>query len=407
MISRSALVSSSTALVAALFSLALAATGCDSGETTTTGGTAGSGGTPTGGTGGSGGTGGAAPEEVFGCDDGVTLYATPEDPAARGPWPVGARTVKIDTLTAEVWYPAELGSDAGEEQVIYDLRQWLPSSEMGKIPDEATPFQTCGCYRDLPLDTGHGPYPVVVFIHGTAGFRTQSLAHMEHWASRGFVVVAADYPGLYLGDALDFNLGNDLPADTQTILTALGAPAGDITFLEGHVDMTHVGMSGHSAGGGGIKGFGATPGVRVLIPLAAGGVEPSATLESTLVMGGLNDQVVAYSQQVQGYSDSAPTKRLVGVANTGHLFPTDLCWMTNKDGQDIVTTALMYDIKNANLASGLFDCPEGQLARDVARAIVNHATTAAFEEKLTCKAGDPWAALQTTYPDVAELKEEL
>lgn len=412
MAQKSTLLASPVALAAALFSLSLATAGCDSGDVQATGGSGGTG--AAGGSGATGGAGGAttggtggAPAEAFGCDDGVKLYATPEDPAARGPWPVGAKTVTIDTLTAEVWYPAELGSDAGKEQITYDLRQWLPESEMGKIPDDATPFQTCGCFRDLPLDVAHGPYPVVVFIHGTAGFRTQSLAHMEHWASRGFVVVAADYPGLYLGDALDFQFGADLPGDTQILLGALGAPSGDIAFLEGHIDMTHVGMSGHSAGGGGIKGFGASPGVRVLIPLAAGGAEPSATLESTLVMGGVDDAVVAYTEQQQGYTDSAPTKRLVGVANTGHLFPTDLCWMTNKAGQDIVETALMYDIKNANLASGLFDCPEGQLAQDVARAIVNHATTAAFEEKLTCKDGNPFEGLQTKYPDVAEYKEEL
>lgn len=386
--------------------LSLALSGCDGGASSSSGGSGGTGGSGAAGGGGAGG-GGSAPEETFGCSDSIKLYATAEDSALRGPWPVGAKTVKVDTLTAEVWYPAELGSDAGKEQITYDLREWLPASEMGKIPDTAAPLQTCGCFRDLPIDGVHGPYPVVVFIHGTAGFRTQSLAHMEHWASRGFVVIAADYPGLYLGDALNLNLNNDLPADTQKILDALAAPAGDIAFLAGRIDITHIGMSGHSAGGGGIAGFGAAEGVRVLIPLAAGGTTPSPALESTLVMGGVNDQVVDYSKQVQGYSDSAPTKRLVGVANTGHLFPTDLCWMTNQDGQDIVEVALMYDIKNANLASGLFDCPDGQLSQEKARAIVNYATTAAFEEKLACKVGNPFEGIQTKYPDIQEYKEEL
>jgi dienelactone hydrolase len=359
--------------------------------------------------GGGGGSGGGVepPEEVPGCTADVKLWATAEDPAARGPAPVGVKTVSIDGLTTEIWYPAELGSDAGEEPVVYDLRDWLPASEQDKIPDEAAPRQPCGCFRDLPLDGARGPYPVIIFLHGTAGFRTQSLAHMEHWASRGFVVLAADHPGLYLADALDFNLSSDLPGDTQRVLDALVAPAGELAFLAGRIDLTRIGLSGHSAGGGGIEDFGSAPGVRVLIPLAAGGVTPSATLESTLIMGGVNDQVVDYANQTQGYADAAPPKRLVGVGNTGHLFPTDLCWMTNASGQDIVTTATMYDIKNANLASQLFDCPPDQLAREVAREIVNYATTAAFEEKLTCKAGDPFATLQAKYPDVAELEEQL
>lgn len=392
-----------TTVIAAAISLAAIA-GCGGAETSGSGGGGAGGG---GGTGG-GGTGGA-PAETTGCTAEVKLVETPEDAAARGPWAVGAKTVKIDTLTAEVWYPAAAGSEKDKPNVTYDMRDWLPDSEMGKIPDDAAPLQECGCYRDLPIDAAHGPYPVVIFIHGTAGFRTQSLAHMEHWASRGFVVIAADYPGLYLGDALNLNLANDLPADTDKILAALDAPSigGDLAFLDGRVDMQHVGLSGHSAGGGGIKGFGATPGVLVLIPMAAGGADPSDSLQSTLILGGKDDQVVPFDNQLQGFTDSAPTKRLVGLSNTGHLFPTDLCWVTNADGQNIVETAQMYGIKNANLANGLFDCPEGQLAREKARDIVNYATAAALEETLVCKAGTPFADIQTRFADIAEFKEEL
>ena len=343
--------------------------------------------------------------EMTGCD-GVKLYATPDDAAARGPWPVGAKTVKVGSLTAEVWYPAVRGSEAGKAQVVYDIRKWLPPPERRKIPDAAAPMQACGCYRDLPIDAAHGKYPVVVFIHGTAGFRTQSLAHMEHWASRGFVVVAADYPGLYLADMLNLNFKKDLTGDTRKVLDALAAPAGDLSLLAGRIDMGRLGMSGHSAGGETLKDFGTITNVRVLIPLAAGGATPSPTLESTLVMGGQIDKIVPYTNQQQGYADSAPLKRLVGVGNAGHLFPTDLCWMTNGAGENLVQVAQKYQITNADLASQLFDCPEGQLPQEKARAIVNDATTAAFEEKLVCRAGSPFAGIQAAYPDIFDFKEE-
>jgi hypothetical protein len=391
----------------ALLSFSIAAlAACGSSNNQSSSGSGGSGTGATGGSGGSGGSGGGA-AETQGCSASVKLLATPDDASARGPWPVGAKTVKLDTLTAEVWYPAEIGSDKDKPPVTYDLRQWLPDSEMGKIPDDAAPSQECGCHAGLPLDTAHGPYPVVIFIHGTAGFRTQSLAHMEHWASRGFVVVAADHPGLYLADALSLNLKNDLPGDVKKMMAALVAPAGDIDFLKDHIDMTHVGISGHSAGGMALKTLGGEMGVRVLIPLAAGGTDPTPTLESTLVMGGKLDKVVSYDKQQAGYDASAPIKRLVGVSNTGHLFPTDLCWMRNKAGQDIVTVAQMYMIKNSQFASALFDCPDGQLAQDKARAIVNYATAAALEEKLACKAGNPFDGFQAKFPDVAEFKEAL
>src|SRR5579862_2319099 len=139
------------------------------------------------------------PGPIAGCA-GASFLPVPADPKARGPWPVGARTVTIGRLTAEVWYPAVVGSDAGQPAVTYDIRKELPAAEASKIPDVDNPVQRCDCARDLPIDAAHGPYPIVLFVHGTAAFRTQSLPIVTHWASRGFVVVAADHPGLDLGD---------------------------------------------------------------------------------------------------------------------------------------------------------------------------------------------------------------
>ena len=36
-------------------------------------------------------------QDIAGCD-GATLLSKPSDPAARGPWPVGARTITINQL---------------------------------------------------------------------------------------------------------------------------------------------------------------------------------------------------------------------------------------------------------------------------------------------------------------------
>src|SRR5688572_9938473 len=113
-----------------------------------------------GGTGPSGGAGGAA-DEVAGCD-GARLLASSEDTSLRGPWTVGARTLSIDGLTVEAWYPAASGS-ANTAPRVYDVRDWLPASELGKISDADAPLQTCDCFADLPVDTTRGPYPVVVF----------------------------------------------------------------------------------------------------------------------------------------------------------------------------------------------------------------------------------------------------
>ena len=60
----------------------------------------------------------------------------------------------------------------------------------------------CNCSSDIPADIDDGPYPLLVFIHGTGGFRYNSLMNMVHLASRGFVVIAADHPGAWEQEAM-------------------------------------------------------------------------------------------------------------------------------------------------------------------------------------------------------------
>jgi dienelactone hydrolase len=347
-----------------------------------------------------------APERT-GCESNVALLDSSADAAAPGPWPVGARVVNVQGLVAEVWYPATPGSEQGATPKRYDVRDWLPEDQRDEIPDADAPFQDGGAYPDLPLDDAHGPYPAVVFVHGTAGWRTQSLALVEHWASRGFVVIAADHPGLYLGDMLALNLARDLGGDIEKLRSTLVTPSGDLAFLSNRIDATRIGMAGHSAGGNAIANQGESPGVRVLIALAAGGTTAGSALESSLVMGGKADAVVPYAEQVGGYEASPRKKRLVGVEGAGHLFPTDLCHLENAAGEDLVEIAQKHQIQNAQFASVLFDCPTTEPPREQNRQIVSFATAAVLEETLLCDERASFDGFAARFPEVTELREEL
>ncbi|MBL8743519.1 MAG: hypothetical protein JNK04_20555 [Myxococcales bacterium] len=372
--------------------------------------------TPAGGAGTGGAAAGGAAEggAAEGCP-GVTLLENPADTALPGPWPVGARSVTIAGLDAEVWYPATVGSEAGADAISYDVRAYLPAAEAAKIADADAPRQACDCFRDLPLDETHGPYPVVVFVHGTAGFRTQSLEIVTHWASRGFVVIAADHPGLYLADlitSLPMCDGDappqDLAGDINALLDAVASPDADLSFLADHIDTTRVALSGHSAGGGAIEDFGDR--ASVLMPMAAGGVAAGSSLESALVLGAQDDQVVAYSAQVNGYESSeAPKKRLVGLSPAGHLVFSSLCAITNAAGEDMVTIGTNADVCGLALAGALFDCDASYVAAARGWEIVNDVTSAVLEETLQCapSRADGFATLQDRYPEVAELQEAL
>jgi hypothetical protein len=355
---------------------------------------------------------GPEPGDVAG-SDGASFYEVPADPAERGPWAVGAVTVDVEGVTTEIWYPAQFNSEAGVDPITYDIRYALPPSEQGKISDADNPPQNCDCYPELPIDATHGPYPVVVFVHGTASWRTQSLTQMTHWASRGFIVVSSDHLGLWLADSLALACGGsmnpqNLSGDTDKVLAALANPTGELAFLAGLVDIDRVAISGHSAGGNAAANQTNKPGVRVSIPMASGqAVQSTALLESSLLMGGLADGVVAFSSTQNGYGGSPAPKRLVGINNAGHLVFSDICEIENSEGKDILEVATEAGVCGAQFAGLLFDCDPNFIDPAIGKEIINYATTAVLEDVLKCVDGpDLFADFQTTYPAVAEFQQD-
>lgn len=376
---------------------------------------------------------------VTGCP-GTTLLPLNEDLKARGPWEVGVRTVQIGRLTAEAFYPAQPGSTAGMPEATWNLTSFLPKREQEKVPvDHAPPAGVLGghAYRDVPLDGEHGPYPVVLFIHGTASFRVGSASTNAHWASRGIVVLAADYPGLGLSDQLSSTLAcglptsgrQDLPGDVMLQLNALKAPSGDLSFLAKHVDATRVGISGHSQGACIAATLSTDPGIRIVLPLdGATSAARSSTLESVIYVSGMADKVIGYDSLLIGSSvcplgsvssksayNGSPgpprvKKRLVGIKGGGHLVPTDLC-RPNAQGKTGTKEAQDDGVCGVSSAAGvglnaLSDC--GTIDWKVGVEAVNYATAAALEETLLCQdRSKQFAALKTNLPQVGEFLESV
>jgi dienelactone hydrolase len=376
-------------------------------------------------------------EGGLGCGS-TTLLPVTDDPAVRGPWMVGVRTVKIGRLTTEILYPAEPGTEQGKVEAFYDIRSWIPERERSKVPDANSPaIKPMGgnLFRDLPIDGGHGPYPVVVYIHGTSSFRMASLSTMTHWASRGFVVVSADYPGMYLHDMLAGTLAcllpttgaQDVPNDVATQMLALASPTGDVAFLAGHLDTSRVGLAGHSRGGCITATLSAKQNVRIVIPMAgSAAVDPSSTVEKIMYLGGMADTVIGYdgpsignivcelfSFSVSEAFQQSPgppevIKRLVGVSGGGHLVMTDLC-QRNVLGRNAIEEAKADGVCGIDSAviiglPALFDCGTIDMATGI--KAVDYATTAALEEALMCKDRNAqFASLRTNVPSVGDFRE--
>ncbi len=194
-------------------------------------------------------------------------------PDAPGPWVVGHTSTTLDgvgapdrTLPVDVWYPAEPGTEVGAIPAAYPL---LGDIALGS--DQA--------FDGLPVAALDAP--LLVFSHGYGGIHIQSTALMEALASHGFVVASAGHTGNTQSapeDDFDTAASRRVPDVAAVIdwFAAGGAPAAD------QVDLSRLGVLGHSFGGmttlgAGAGWAGAPPidGVGALMPI-------SAVVDSTL-----------------------------------------------------------------------------------------------------------------------------
>lgn len=174
-------------------------------------------------------------------------FQRPDAPqfAVRGPFPVG--TQELTTRDAErplditIWYPASSSTDQ-DTTVTY-------ADGILQVEGRAT--------RDAEPARASGPYPLVIFSHGSGGFRWQSLWLTEHLASYGFVVMAADHAGNTIFDGL---AGEEVFAEAiprhyvlrpQDVLQqiALAESLADDPSLGGVIDTETIAVMGHSFGG--------------------------------------------------------------------------------------------------------------------------------------------------------------
>lgn len=239
------------------------------------------------------------------------LLPVPQLPQPSGPYAVGTTTFywqdpsrpelysddPNDTrrLMVQVWYPADPQSGA-------HLAPYLNNAEIA-LPALAKKFHVAPfllnhlelavthSLQDAPvahpidpsyLTYLHNPnlFPVLIFSHGWTGMRTQNTFQMEELASQGYIVFAPDHTygamfTLFPDGEVVMNkrdaLGSEELSDAEydRIARILGQTwVGDLRFvldqaeklnsgeipslLAGRLDLSRVGMFGHSTGGGAV-----------------------------------------------------------------------------------------------------------------------------------------------------------
>ncbi len=283
------------------------------------------------------------------------------DPSVRGPFAVGVRTFEFTDLTrpapngdrgrplvVEVWYPAA-ESARGLPGATYDLFSILPADLAAELTPEDVPPLTTGAVRDAAPRRKEGPYPLVLFSHGSGGVRMQSTFYTEILASHGYVVVAPDHVGNTLADfvSLDnFDFEDILGSYTdrgQDLLFLLDRftrflPAADP--LAGLIDDTQVGTSGHSFGAlTSIRVAGLEPRIKAAVPHAPPGYlvtwigveRPLNTLDTPiLVLAGRDDQTLPYESHIATlWPEMGAPSWLVTLEKAGHFTFSDLCLLSD------------------------------------------------------------------------------
>ncbi len=203
--------------------------------------------------------------------------------AARGEYTVGVQTLdlvhkdQIDILNygkdadsiydrplkIEVWYPADIPSDA-ESLISYDEVMGNANSTDRPI----MPFTFLGrASRNAKPHLSEDPYPLIIVSHGYTGSRYLMTYLTENLASKGYVVVSIDHTESTFRDAAGFHstlLNRSL--DVLFVLNEITRLEQQTnSFLNGLVNPDLTALIGYSMGGYGV------------INVAGAGYSPQAT----------------------------------------------------------------------------------------------------------------------------------
>ncbi len=272
------------------------------------------------------------------------------DPFARGRFPVGVRTdTWTDTsrdrdLCVEIWYPAAeeyAGQDLDPATWDRFVPGWVAEGQAGE--DELVHQEAV---RDAEPAAAQAQRPLVLLIHGWAGYRREATFLGTHLASRGYIVVSPDVPGSTFVDVDAFLSSCEPTAEPEALLAhtrdIAAARVEDIPFLISAaverlpVRAIGVGVTGASFGGySSLIAPAADERVTAVVPMCPANDDapilapdqvfapffamPWKSDAATLILAGDRDSLLPlYGQLRLLHSLPASDRRLITLTGTDH-----------------------------------------------------------------------------------------
>lgn len=178
-------------------------------------------------------------------------------------------------LRMQVWYPANVSIEPlapYSDDIQIGGGSWMRQMGLPRFLTSHISQIDSRSYTKPPVLIDDAPYPVLLFVGGIGGQRTQSSLLFEHLASEGYIVAAADHP-FYSGYTLypDGSIATYHPtmfdvqsahgqanleqapvilADDLALMlnTLTDLSAEPFTRFTGRVNVDQVGVFGHSTG---------------------------------------------------------------------------------------------------------------------------------------------------------------
>lgn len=295
--------------------------------------------------------------------------------AERGPHGVGSLQLALDDgRRVVVWYPAVAGAGTEEPTDTFDIASLLSPELQAQIPADARPAYPVAAATGAEADPSAGPYPVVLFSHGFAGFPEQSVDLTTHLASWGYVVAAPDHVERSLSGLLGTAAQGVEPREDPEVLGAtldlvLAEAERDGSPLAGGgmVDGETVAVAGHSAGAGAAYRVASTDDridAVAAYSLGDGGDEalPAPPSVPGLVMLGTDDATIEAATTREVFAGMEAPKVLAEVDRSGHLVFSDLCLVGAEQGGLVgIVERIGLDIPDNLLRLASDGCGDGAL----------------------------------------------
>jgi hypothetical protein len=205
-----------------------------------------------------------------------------------------------------------------------------------------------GCHIFRPADLAGGTYPVILWGNGTRSMVPAYSPMLRQWASHGFVVAAA----------LTNSAGSGKPLlDCLDYLAAENARDG--SPLKGALDLTHVGASGHSQGGGGTIMAARDPRITATAPIQAytlglgyeKGAEAKQHGPMLLLSGGSDVTATPEGNQAPVFAGANVPVVWATAVGSGHSAPAN---GDNGPYRPITTAWFLYQLKGDAKAAAMF-----------------------------------------------------